>query len=85
MYNAIKNLLNNYNKFFVLLQRDLLHSKCASAISASSISSERSVTGNILSKLISNSLAKLISWSGSEGDKTKFSDTKICEVVFGKL
>ncbi|XP_029658727.1 uncharacterized protein LOC115232777 [Formica exsecta] len=65
--------------------RDLLHSECASAFGTSSIPSERSVTGNILSKLISNNLAKLISWSGSEGDKIKFSDTKLCEVVFGTV
>ncbi|CAL1672459.1 unnamed protein product [Lasius platythorax] len=65
--------------------RDLLHSKCASAFGTLSIPSERSVTGNILSKLISNDLAKLISWSGSEGDKIKFSDTKLCEIVFGAV
>jgi len=69
----------------MLLQRDLLHSKCASASATLYVPSERSIAGNILSKLISNSLAKLISWSGSEGDKIKFSDTKLCEVVFGKL
>lgn len=66
--------------------RDLLHSKCTSSVpGALAVSSERSVTGNILSKLISNGLAKQISWSGSEGDKTKFSDTKICEVVFSAV
>ncbi|XP_032688782.1 uncharacterized protein LOC116852462 isoform X3 [Odontomachus brunneus] len=61
--------------------RDLLHSKCASALSTF-VPSERSITGNILSKLISNSLAKLITWSGSEGNKIKFSETKQCEIVF---
>ncbi|RLU23500.1 hypothetical protein DMN91_003705 [Ooceraea biroi] len=65
--------------------RDLLYSKCASAFGASCVPSERTITGNILSKLISNGLAKLISWSGSEGDKIKFSDTKLCEVVFGAV
>ncbi|XP_011706657.1 PREDICTED: uncharacterized protein LOC105461848 [Wasmannia auropunctata] len=64
--------------------RDLLYSKCTSALGTLSVSSERSVTGNVLSKLISNGLAKKISWSGSE-DKTKFSDTKLCEVVFGAV
>ncbi|XP_029169993.1 uncharacterized protein LOC114939734 [Nylanderia fulva] len=64
--------------------RDLLYSKCGS-FGTSSTPSERSVTGNILSKLISNDLAKLISWSGSEGDKIKFSETQLCEVVFGAV
>lgn len=64
--------------------RDLLYSKCTSALETLSVSSERSVTGNVLSKLILNGLAKKISWSGSE-DKTKFSDTKLCEVVFGAV
>ncbi|KAL6419049.1 hypothetical protein ACFW04_014111 [Cataglyphis niger] len=61
--------------------RNLLHSKCVSTFCALSIPSERSITGNILSKLISNNLVKLISWSGSE-NKIKFSDTKLCDVVF---
>ncbi|XP_018372842.1 PREDICTED: uncharacterized protein LOC108767434 [Trachymyrmex cornetzi] len=65
--------------------RDLLHSKYTSAPGVLSILSERSVIGNILSKLISNGLAKQISWSGSEGNKTRFLDTKLCEVVFSAV
>ena len=91
MYNTyVKNILSNYDNHFLSFlcpNSEICFILNVSLFQAHylAVSSERSVTGNILSKQISNGLAKLISWSESEGDKTKFSNIRLCEVVFGKL
>lgn len=46
---------------------------------------ERKATGKILSELMYNSLAKNISWAGSNGSKIEFKNTKICQLVFSKF